>query len=433
MMVILLATPVIKPSIEYYIPIFRTIDVTVFNFVLTGLVGLYLCLRKAGKGKFVAPWPLLFPMVVIALLLFLGWTWSTAPRYGLRKAVRFAGICIPFVFIPSFFVRSKKDGHNLLRMVVFVGVLASLAMIFMPTSDLSRFRYGSGYGRGTFLGSDPNFPGLLVSLGMVIFAIILSVRSSASKFLKFAAFIIFPLGLLAIIKTGSRGAMAGLFAAVFLLPFILGKGNRKVAFLIPVITVAIFFILVIYIIASDSLAGESARWSKFVGLEEGASDSLISSRIHHYAFCLNNWMHRPLFGHGSGSFAMDFYDVDVPLWPHNIVLEAMYETGLFGTLALLSLFAIIANVAYKGMKQATTPEDTLLIGGSILLVVIMGSNALMHSDLEGSRYFYLFMGLLYVNFKLMEYENTQLYLEYYFENEEEAYQQMQQSQTPAVY
>lgn len=54
-----------------------------------------------------------------------------------------------------------------------------------------------------------------------------------------------------------------------------------------------------------------------------------------------------LFGHGIGSFGIEYLGTDEKAYPHNLFLEVIFELGLLGLLLILFLFAL---VFYRGLK-----------------------------------------------------------------------------------
>ena len=110
-MAALLATPVFKLALIFYLPFFQVVDLTAVVCALALILGLWNYFRRAHLGRpLMIPWPMLLCMVGLAAMLFAGLLYTTAPDYGLRKALRFAGISIPFLLLPSFYVRCKEDG-----------------------------------------------------------------------------------------------------------------------------------------------------------------------------------------------------------------------------------------------------------------------------------------------------------------------------------
>ncbi len=392
---VLLAVPIVKAGAKYYVPVFQQVDLTFLACALAGAAALWNLIRRLGHGApFAVPWKQLACLLVLGLALFVGLAWTSAPTYGLRKAYRFIGICVPYLLLPTFFVRSRKDGHAMIRMIILVGTLAAVAVIALPRSYLAQITYGSGYARGTVLGSNPIIPAVMISMGLISLLCSFVVRGSASRWLRYSGLFVLPVGVVAILKTGTRSGLLGLLVTAMVLPFLSGRRTRTKGMF--VLVVAIPLALGFGFVFTQSTSSKVLeRWSSLG--QADPTQSLVEVRLDYYKFCLLNWWKRPMFGHGSGSFAVDKYGWDEPAYPHNIVLEAMYETGLVGTMGLLTFLLVTTRIGLRGLRQATTPQDRLLVLVPCVLVLMLLIQGMMHWDLDGVRLLYLFAGLLHAN------------------------------------
>ncbi len=55
-----------------------------------------------------------------------------------------------------------------------------------------------------------------------------------------------------------------------------------------------------------------------------------------------------IFGHGIGSFGMEYSGVDIRSYPHNLFLELLFELGFIGLILIIALFVLVAYCAPKG-------------------------------------------------------------------------------------
>ncbi len=85
-----------------------------------------------------------------------------------------------------------------------------------------------------------------------------------------------------------------------------------------------------------------------------ASDSNISSRLTLYVRAFTGFLERPFLGHGLGAFSMDVFGVDSRIFSHNMLLDILYECGLFGmALFMVVLFRIGIYARYVIRHPAT--------------------------------------------------------------------------------
>lgn len=390
---VLLFVPVAKGGAEYYVPLFQSIDLTLVTCVLAGIIALWNLVRTGRHGApLTPPWKALAWLLLLAFSLAVGLAWTSAPDYGFRKATRFAGIGIPFLLLPTLLIRSRVEAARVIRIVVFTGFVTALAVLFLPDTYFAQETYGRGYSRGTVWGSSPIIPASLSAAAVLCLITGFVVAGSASRWFRYAAFIVLPVGLFAILKTGTRSSFFALLATAVLVPLFVGRGGRgKAAF---VILVAIPVAALIGFLMIESSSGPRlTRWEDLTTADR--TETLVEGRSQHYMYVLQNWWRRPILGRGTGSFAVDAMDQDIPAWPHNIVLEALYETGIVGTVALLGFFWVTIRTGRRGLKLATTPGDRFLVLASFVTFLLFMMESMAHWDIDGARFLYLFAGILH--------------------------------------
>ncbi len=392
---LLLVLPVVKAGAEYYVPLFQQIDLTAAVCTSVGALALWNLVRRADrKTPLAIPWKLLGCLLVLGFALCVSLAWTSAPDYGLRKAYRFVGIGIPYLLLPCFLIRSEQDAQRTLRTIMVVGVLIAMAIILLPRTYLEQTVYGRGYLRTTVWASSPVISATIISLGLLCHLAGLVLPGGLSRAARYSTIILLPLGLFAILKTGTRSVLFGTLAATVLLPLLAGQRSRlKALFLLFVAIPLATGVGIAYVDATTTRTVE--RWTRII--EPGGRDELVEGRAYHYSFCLLNWWKRPLLGHGTGSFAVDAFGKDEPAWPHNIILEAMYETGLAGTCALLAFLLITVRMALRGLRLAVTPPVRFLATAPTACLVMLLTQSLSHADLDGARLLFLFAGVLFAN------------------------------------
>jgi O-antigen ligase len=393
----LLLAPIMKPGMEFYVPVLRTVDLTVLVCALSGTAGIAAYLRRGDSGSRLSlPWAQLSCMLVLGAAMLVGLFWTTGPDYGGQKTVSFMGIGIPFLLLPAFLVRSEKDAMRTITTVIVVGTLAAVAMIINPTSEVAALRFGRGYGRGTLFGSDANTPAIIISTGVLAYATVFVVKAGVSKAIARLALIALPLGLVAVLVSGSRASMLGLIGGGMMLPLLAGRGGRgKGVFIFSILIPATLLVVMLFFAGLPGIGGD--RWRHFFSLAQDPTGetSLAGTRSVHFAFCLQNAWDQPFMGHGPGSFGVDCFQLTSPLWPHNIVLEALYENGLIGMVALLMFLLVTARIGVRGLRLTRSGQERMLVVVPIIMFIFMMVPGLTHWSLEGIRLLYLYAGLVH--------------------------------------
>ena len=117
--------------------------------------------------------------------------------------------------------------------------------------------------------------------------------------------------------------------------------------------------------------GHHSRFEYFSFAIEGVFDSVFSI----------------LFGHGIGSFGYLFNGIDEKDFPHNIFLEAWFEIGVFGLLAVIILLIFPLFIKHRNLLFK-------------LCAIYMLLNYLKSGTLDGARVlFAIYAGLLFINIK----------------------------------
>ncbi|MFZ1754900.1 MAG: O-antigen ligase family protein [Caldilineaceae bacterium] len=96
----------------------------------------------------------------------------------------------------------------------------------------------------------------------------------------------------------------------------------------------------------------------------------VIERLAHWLAATRMWETTPWLGVGPGNYAAVYPDVRLPAWEnalghaHNIYLNVLAETGLFGLAAYLLMWAGIAGWLWKGTRAACSGswERALLVG-----------------------------------------------------------------------
>ncbi len=286
---------------------------------------------------------------------------SLAPNYAAYKNElllwNFSIIFLAFLSI---------NDNNELRKLIYFSVVQILISYFVIGIDLnSNTRLGAGE---AIVGG--RIGGLIMLYSFFIFY--------ERKFL-FSIFLFF-FGLLCIFLSGTRTVILAILITSFVFIIIQDK-YKSIKSILIFLSVFIFVIwLVVHfqlvdITLSDRLLGV------FSNKDEGGG------RIELFELAYKSFFEKPFFGHGTGSFGFYSTGFDFREYPHNIVLELLFEYGIIGTF----LFTATFISAYRILKNIKLSYFYPLIF-SMLIYGFICSN----TSLEISNQFLLFQAFAYI-------------------------------------
>ena len=155
------------------------------------------------------------------------------------------------------------------------------------------------------------------------------------------------LNFITLLTSGGRGGIIFTFL-VLILYYIF---NIKILFTKKILFLPILILITAYIISNNSelleLFNNSIKRMSLIlsAVESGDGGSSINDRIDLIHFSIDkslNSIKEFLFGYGIGSFGFEYYRLDIKEFPHNILLEILFEMGLVGViLFLIFYFSII--------------------------------------------------------------------------------------------
>jgi len=138
---------------------------------------------------------------------------------------------------------------------------------------------------------------------------------------------------------------------------------------------------------------------------------VLRDRTQLYNMVLKNFGKSPVIGRGTGAYAMDMWGKDEAKYPHNIILELLYENGIIGVLIFIFFMWAIYR-RWRDSKRLLLKEDAwgpeiagyVNIVGLLVLYTLM--QAMKSSDIEGNRFMFFCCGLVLASFKCLnnEYE-----------------------------
>ncbi len=278
-------------------------------------------------------------------------------RPVLTKLFTFAQLLVLMCVSYNLFRYPEIRRNVLLLFVASCTILSVLQLLGIGTVSVGRD------GRASLFGDNANTLGATLSLGLIALVGITYGRIKAEKRHILIAWLLFPIIGTAIIKTGSRGSLAGLVAGISLMVIRGGawKAKLKVA---SIVLIAIGFLAVTAL--SDDVMRARLERSLYQG------DTAGRDKIHAHAWAMV--YEKPLLGWGTvynqielGSrLGRSLRD------PHSLYLTVLTETGLVGAILFWGGLGLLAKAAW----QARTRIEGALpmaIMGYLLLSFYSGS------------------------------------------------------------
>jgi O-antigen ligase len=115
---------------------------------------------------------------------------------------------------------------------------------------------------------------------------------------------------------------------------------------------------------------------------------------------IEGFTERPIWGHGTGAWAMKEAGVDKRLYPHNIILELLYENGLIGA-TVLTLFFWLVFVRWRRASKLVQlyeldTEIFQIVQMEFLLFIFAFLQSMKSGDIDSNRPMFVYAGLIVV-------------------------------------
>lgn len=322
------------------------------------------------------------------VILFAFYAWLTfslihspSSNYGMQKYILSYLNLIAFCF-PIF---SKLCFKTFTKFVICITlILLALFMVFKLT-----FSY-------EFMTAN-NLKTIYLAFGVLLgFALIL-MRTVEHKF-QLGIMVILFFGL---IVSSARGPLIFYILSLLVVKIFMSQSNPSSNIKFKISYILITLIISIFIITNENLLqlivnllqGTIVRFSSFFSSTGGES---VSTRLALYYQAIDMFSYNILLGNGLGSFGLFVTGTDIKLYPHNILLELLSETGVISVF-ILSLFLV-------SLSKKIVHNDIILMISLFALTNIMKSNSF-----EELRIFFGFLavGLLYAReIKVIRNENA---------------------------
>lgn len=386
LLVILMTTSTVKLWVMYNLGAF--VDYTLAVCVMTMLFGLWSVLRQPTRAHLALPLVPAAAMAGLALWMWASLVWTDAPSYGFQKTLHFTFIGIPFFLAPHFLIRTRPDAVSVVKMLMLTGLVVSVTALIAPLPEVAQLVYYHGFERATFLGGSPQVMGEMAVFG-ILAGLVLLLVGGLTRGWRVLALVVLPVCALALITSGSRACLLGFIGTAVLLPFLVRHRRRWL--LAPLMAVVVAGLILGLVMLFPARVPLNIRLFS----ETGLGAQVAHSRGMLWWWALENAPAGMPFGHGAGSFAVDWFGQDTAIWPHNILIEAIYELGLVGAICMVVLLAVAGWQTLAHVRRATGTIERLVIAAPAATVLFMYVTVMVDPDINGARLLYLMMGVVF--------------------------------------
>lgn len=263
----------------------------------------------------------------------------------------FQVLSIPWLIIlfsiSSFILRNKNvRNHGYKLLMVCIGLTAFIQVTLSTfLESTNTFPGYSQMARLSIFGNDLNLAGGQYAVGLLLAMLIIMGIISSGKILRASSWVIGFLCLIALVQTGSRGAVISFILSLLTWFFIKGQFRKK-------IIIFIFLAIILVGLLELILTNEGFKTRFMQTIEYGDT----SNRLIIYTIALKLIKFQPLIGYGPfiNSFVLGAERNLVFVDTHNTFLWVLTATGLLGFIPFV--FGLIL-CGVKGYKVVKTSES----------------------------------------------------------------------------
>lgn len=362
------------------------IDITVLFWILSFCAFLYRILKKPSTIKITQEFGIVAVLFLLLVACLVGsLLYSESTRYGLDKTLQFIVLTSWAFFGAGFLISDLFSLKRFSWAIVAIAVAMALdALAKYPgvgQIGIVRALEGTGVALARVTGL-----GLLTIVAFLL-------PTSRTLLMKLVLLNIAVLQLFGALIAGARGPVIALIPSLALF-FVLSIGGvfpfiriERYALRLSVVMFCVLVILGIF--GRDLFATLGFRMQVLI---HGGGTSALT-RLAFYREALDLWARSPIWGNGVGEFAIVVRGQDVPVYPHNIILELGAETGLIGVLVFITLLIVafakpVINLsAQRGITKTVTRY--LLVACCFVLL-----NTMVSGDINGNRILFTWIALV---------------------------------------
>jgi O-antigen ligase len=348
------------------------------------IILLFILLKDFYKNKFKVTIDLYSKYSLAILYLFLVWMfvstlYTSSQFYFLEKIFRFLAIILSFAF-PILSLNFSIDKFY----KYFILIVFFMSVIYIPL-------FFQSYGQYILIGEADSIYSSYLVMGYIIAASIIMVTFTESiTIYKYKLIIILTL-LGSLVITGARGPLVFLIISIFfylaykMLKINFRVSKKQIKFLLSLLSI---LVLTMPLIANNIDINEflDRTVNRLFSLQDISGDASAGDRVIQAKFVIDSIdIKNIFFGHGIGSYGMERLNQDIRLYPHNMILEVLFELGLVGLFIFLIYIILIVKritvgvhfmlflyLILNSLKSLSFVDNRLMFGmfGIFLLVSI---------------------------------------------------------------
>ena len=356
----------------YYFPYFLGLFILIFGNLVF-------------KKKIIVPHTITDKAILIlTLYLFLSIYYISSDKsYGIEKFQLYLTSVILF-YLPILYIKFAEETFIFYKAIFYYGIFLSVFgfMQFFGYSIIFSKDFG---GRFTVLGVNPIWVGRYFSYSILVGIYLIFVY--AKDFTKHIGKIFF-ITILAIsqfffiILTGSRGPLMALIVAVFY--FIFSKYRFNFVKIIALFLSVILILLILYSFVPQDIIERILNTSN-------SGKITVVIRLLAYIEAINNFKDSILRGIGFGSYKFGGEFFGALIYPHNVFMEMLAETGLLGFLLFIFIVFYPVYLFWKRKRLFDPNLFSLII--SLFIAALINSNLSGH--IGGNCYLWFSIGIMY--------------------------------------
>jgi len=316
---------------------------------------------------------LLLPLTLFCIQITIGIFYTNAMNYGSHKVLLFISLVIPSLLISGVTLKLNK--------YIFVSIIFLMLAVFNEFgSPLSILNEITSFYR---LGSEDNNPiALSRGLGLGFISGLFLLKPELSKIKKIMIFVLIFLFFIYMILTASKGPIIALLISLIFY-FLFNPYKKK-------ITINNKYVLLVFIMLGFLMVKYFRLILSpfdFTFIENRTKGGSFSSRLELYEILLNDFYNSGvfnlLFGKGTGNYGFLYSGMDQAEYPHNMILEVLYENGIIGLIILLTIIFVLLISFFK--KKIIKEKMYLFVICIYFLI-----NSFMTADISGNIFFFIF-------------------------------------------